>query len=100
MHHRPPILEFQNVGLEIPILSTETRSLKASLLRSVTGGKLKKRGDGAVVTALDDINLTILQGGRVALIGHNGAGKSTFATCFQDLPSYVWRFKAMCRYFP
>ena len=92
MHHRPPILEFQNVGLEIPILSTETRSLKASLLRSVTGGKLKKRGDGAVVTALDDINLTILQGGRVALIGHNGAGKSTFLR----LVSGIYRHTSGC----
>ena len=92
MPHRPPILEFQNVGLEIPILSTETRSLKASLLRSVTGGKLKKRGDGAVVTALDDINLTILQGGRVALIGHNGAGKSTFLR----LVSGIYRHTSGC----
>ena len=49
-HDRPPVLELVKVGLEIPISTTETRSLKKSLLRSVTGGHLRKRGSGAVVT--------------------------------------------------
>ena len=35
---RPPVLELENVGLEIPVLTTETRSLKSTLIRSVTGG--------------------------------------------------------------
>ena len=74
----PPVLELENVGLEIPVLTTETRSLKSSLIRSVTGGRLSRSRGGAVVTALQDISLIIRQGSRVALIGHNGAGKSTF----------------------
>ena len=36
-HDRPPVLELVKVGLDIPISTTETRSLK-TLLRSVTGG--------------------------------------------------------------
>ena len=44
------------------------------------------------MTALDDINLTILQGGRVALIGHNGAGKSTFLR----LVSGIYRHTSGC----
>ena len=75
---RPPVLEFENVGLEIPVLTTETRSLKSTLLRSVTGGRLSRSRGGAVITALQDISLKIHKGGRVALIGHNGAGKSSF----------------------
>ena len=67
VQHRPPVLELENVGLEIPVLTTETRSLKSTLLRSVTGGRLSRRRGGAVVTALHDISLTIHQGGRVAL---------------------------------
>ena len=63
---RPPVLELDNVGLEIPVLTTETRSLKSTLIRSVTGGRLSRRGGGAVVTALQDISLKIHQGGRVA----------------------------------
>ena len=32
--------------------TTETRSLKASLIRSVTGGRLSRSRGGAVITAL------------------------------------------------
>ena len=64
--------------LDIPVFTNETRSLKASLIRSVTGGSLRRQRGGAVVTALQDISCTIHEGDRIALIGHNGAGKSTF----------------------
>lgn len=68
----------ERVVLDIPVFTTETRSLKASLLRSVTGGRLARRRGGATVTALRDVSCKIYSGDRVALIGHNGAGKSTF----------------------
>ena len=70
----PAVIELERVGLDIPVMTTETRSLKASLIRSVTG-RLRHEGSGAVVTALRDLHST---GGHVGLIGHNGAGKSTF----------------------
>lgn len=72
------ILEMRNVCLQIPVFTTEMRSLGSSLLRSVAGGVLKRQGRGAVVEALRDVNLTVRDGERIALIGHNGAGKSTF----------------------
>lgn len=75
---KPVVLQLENVSLEIPVFTTETRSLKASLIRSVTGGRLSRNKGGAMVAALRDVSVTIRQGGRVALIGHNGAGKSTF----------------------
>ena len=59
---RIPVLELENVGLEIPVLTTETRSLKSTLIRSVTGGRLSRSRGGAVITALQDISLTIHQG--------------------------------------
>ena len=62
------MLELQNVGLEIPVLTTKLRSLKASLIRSVTGGRLSRSRGGAVITACK-MTLNIRQGGRVALIG-------------------------------
>ena len=60
------------------MFSTEARSLKTALLRSVTGGKLQRGSSGAVVTALRNVNCLVREGERIALIGHNGAGKSTF----------------------
>ena len=75
---RPVVLRLENVRLDIPVFSTETRSLKASLVRSATGGRLGRRHGGAVITALDNITCTVREGERVALIGHNGAGKTSF----------------------
>jgi lipopolysaccharide transport system ATP-binding protein len=73
-----PILELERVCLQIPVFTTEMRSLGSTLLRSVTGGKLRRERRGAVIDALRNLNLTVGHGERVALIGHNGAGKSTF----------------------
>jgi lipopolysaccharide transport system ATP-binding protein len=75
---RKPVLELQDIWLRIPVLTTETRSLKKVLIRSVTGGALRKAGGGAEIEALRGINCTIYHGERIAVIGHNGAGKSTF----------------------
>ena len=98
---RIPVLELENVGLEIPVLTTETRSLKSTLIRSLTGGRLSRSRGGAVITALQDISLTIHQGGRVALIGHNGAGKTSFlrlvSGIYQHTTGY---FKAHVPVFP
>ena len=101
VNQRPPVLELKNVGLEIPVFTTETRSLKASLLRSVTGGNLKRKGSGALITALQDINVTISQGARVALIGHNGAGKTTFLRLVSGIYRHTsGQFKAHLPVFP
>ena len=72
------VLQLQDVWLRIPVRTTETRTLKSALVRSVTGGSLRRSGGGAVIEALKGISCTIRHGERVALIGHNGAGKSTF----------------------
>jgi ABC-type polysaccharide/polyol phosphate transport system ATPase subunit len=71
-------LELRDVWLRIPVFTSETRSLKKAMLRSVTGGNLRKSKEGAEIEALRGISCTIRTGERVALIGHNGAGKSTF----------------------
>ena len=73
-----PILEMESVGLQIPVYTTEMRSLGSTLIRSVTGGGLRRHKGGAVIDALCDLNLYVDHGERIALIGHNGAGKSTF----------------------
>lgn len=73
-----PVLILRNVIVDIPINTQETRILKKALVSSLTGGTLFKSKHGVKIEALKNIDCTIYHGDRVALIGHNGAGKSTF----------------------
>ena len=98
---RPVVLHMEHVRLEIPVFTNETRSLKSSLIRSVTGGKLSRRRGGAVVTALQDVSCSIREGERIALIGHNGAGKSTFLRMISGIYQHSsGLFESKVRVFP
>jgi lipopolysaccharide transport system ATP-binding protein len=71
-------INFLNVSIEFPIFNATGRSLTSSILKVATGGKLDADPNGRVlVKALTGINFSIQEGERVALLGHNGAGKST-----------------------
>ena len=95
------VLQLQDVWLRIPVRTTETRSLKSALVRSVTGGSLRRSGGGAVIEALKGINCTIRHGERVALIGHNGAGKSTFLRLVSGIyHASSGLFRATCPVYP
>jgi lipopolysaccharide transport system ATP-binding protein len=71
-------IRFDNVCVEFPIFNANGRSLTSRLLEVATGGRLDKDPSGRVlVRALEGINFEIVEGERVGLLGHNGAGKST-----------------------
>lgn len=71
-------ITFDNVSIEFPIFNATGRSLTSSILKVATGGKLDADPNGRVlVKALTDISFSIREGDKVALLGHNGAGKST-----------------------
>lgn len=72
-------VELKSVSLEFPIFGLSAQSLKKQLLRVSTGGVFGKtnKQDLVTVKALKNINLRLMPGDRVGLIGHNGAGKST-----------------------
>lgn len=72
-------IKIEKVNVEYPLFSIENHSLRHRVISSVTGGKLSKSAKNLnVIKALNNINLEILSGERVCLIGHNGSGKSTF----------------------
>ncbi|CAP57167.1 ABC transporter ATP-binding protein [Gluconacetobacter diazotrophicus] len=64
--------------VEFSIYNARSRSLRNDLMKRV-GGHLggSPKDDRVVVHALRDINLHLQAGTRLALVGHNGAGKST-----------------------
>jgi len=70
-------IEVSNVDLDFPLYHTSGRSLKKTLLRTVT----KRMGEDSkhriVVQALRGISFTLNAGDRLGLIGSNGAGKTT-----------------------
>ena len=81
-------LRIEGLSLDFPIYHGGARSLKKTVL-SVASGKLgPARGAPAgasvggparrvVVQALRDINLSLVAGDRLGIVGHNGAGKSS-----------------------
>lgn len=72
-------IHFKSVSIDFPVYNVSGRSLKKKLLQVATGGQLGSGNDGksVIVRALENLNLRIDDGERVALLGHNGAGKST-----------------------
>ena len=75
---KQPIIELKNLSLNIPVISTESKSLKKKILKTASGGLLVKNKNNAVIHALRNINVKFYDGERVGLLGHNGAGKSSF----------------------
>ncbi|MEM7358811.1 MAG: ABC transporter ATP-binding protein [Pseudomonadota bacterium] len=74
-----PFIKLSNVSLEYPIYDTVSRSFTRSLTRGMqVGGKIKNDGSTkSSILALDNLNLTFVDGDRVALLGNNGAGKTS-----------------------
>jgi lipopolysaccharide transport system ATP-binding protein len=71
-------ITFSNVSIEFPIFNATGRSLTSSILKVATGGKLDADPNGRIlVKALTDVSFSLREGDKVALLGHNGAGKST-----------------------
>ncbi len=64
----------ENIDLEYPLRDQQV-SLKEYLLKGVFRKRLLKRQ--TFVHALKSVSVTIREGERVAIVGHNGAGKST-----------------------
>lgn len=71
-------LRFENVTVQYPIFNSRSMSLRNQIVRISTGGRIERdAGHIQIVTALKNVSFDLKEGDSVALLGHNGAGKST-----------------------
>ncbi len=73
-----PKIILRNISLSIPVLSKANNSIKNKIINSFSGGKISTNNKLKSVLALDRINCTLHGGEKIALIGHNGSGKTSF----------------------
>jgi ABC-type polysaccharide/polyol phosphate transport system ATPase subunit len=71
-------VDFQHVTVDFKIYGA-LKSFRKALFGRATGGAIKQESNRIVtVRALDDISLRVEHGDRIGVLGHNGAGKTTF----------------------
>ena len=71
-----PSIDLAGACVDFPIFDAKSRSLKKSVLGRA-GGRIGTESKVPIIEALRDIDLALRKGDRVALVGHNGAGKTT-----------------------
>jgi lipopolysaccharide transport system ATP-binding protein len=66
-------IHLQNVSVQIPVFSNNSRSIKNSFLKKFSNEKNLIQS----VKALNSVNLDLKDGDRLGIMGPNGSGKST-----------------------
>ncbi len=79
------ILHLKNASLQIPITNYPNKTFKSQIIKLIVGGEFKNKNKITYIKALDNLNLDIFEGERVGLLGHNGAGKTTFLRLISDI---------------
>ena len=86
----------ENVHLDFPVHGMQ-RSFRKALFRRAAGGFISKKDAQhrqVTVTALNDVSFELNDGDCLALVGHNGAGKSSLlkvlAGVYQPTRGEVW----------
>jgi ABC-type polysaccharide/polyol phosphate transport system ATPase subunit len=69
-------INLKNVVVDFPIVNASSVSLQLRVFQAL-GGKLTSHHKTVIIRALDGINLTLMDGDRLGIIGHNGSGKTT-----------------------
>jgi ABC-2 type transport system ATP-binding protein/lipopolysaccharide transport system ATP-binding protein len=71
-------IRLDHVSVSFPIYSAGSRSIRARLMAAGSAGRIgTDTASHLVVRGLQDVTAEIAHGDRVALIGRNGAGKTT-----------------------
>lgn len=71
-------ISLKQASVVLPIFNSSSRSITNTLVSAATGGALTAQKGGHVsIEALKNLDLEIVAGDRLGIIGHNGSGKST-----------------------
>ncbi|MBU4433954.1 MAG: ABC transporter ATP-binding protein [bacterium] len=71
-------IDLKDVTLDYNLYSVRAQSLRNAVLNMAVGGRLMRSGkDVTVIRALSNISLNLREGDRLALVGHNGSGKTS-----------------------
>lgn len=71
------MIQLDNVSLRYPLMHNNAHSLQKAVYGAVGGLIGTERRGNPYVQALADINLKVEDGERLAIVGHNGAGKTS-----------------------
>jgi lipopolysaccharide transport system ATP-binding protein len=71
-------ITLKQASVVLPIFNSSARSITNRLVSAATGGALTaQKGGHLSIEALRDLDLSIVAGDRLGIVGHNGSGKST-----------------------
>lgn len=78
MSRNEAAIRLTRVCVSFPIYQIGSRSLKKRILSRSSAGRFARDADDRItIEALKDVDLTVERGDRLALVGSNGAGKTT-----------------------
>ncbi len=72
------VLEIKDLSLDIPLYLSHPTTIKNSIIKAIRTRKIERNSKIAYVRVLNNINCIVREGERIALIGKNGSGKTTF----------------------
>jgi lipopolysaccharide transport system ATP-binding protein len=71
-------ITLNKASVVLPIFNSSARSITNKIVSAATGGVLTaQKGGHLSIEALKELDLEIVAGDRLGIVGHNGSGKST-----------------------
>jgi lipopolysaccharide transport system ATP-binding protein len=70
-------IRIENVSVDFPLFHGSARSLKKTVFAAASGRLGEDKRHRRVVQALRDVDIELISGDRLGLVGTNGAGKTT-----------------------